>query len=94
MLKDETDKPIKIQGPPAQGLAKLIGHEVKIDLMPALGVSNYTPNSWLKGFDAVSIETSIYPGGKGDFIPLMRVVSIKHSGDCREANGDTCQMER
>ncbi len=80
---------MKIEGASKKGLAKLIGHEVKVDLMPVLGLGNWMPECRLKGFDAVSIE--IDSNYKSEFIPLMRVVSIRHSQSCRTDRGDYCE---
>ncbi len=89
MLKNEAEGKIILKGEPKQGLAKLIGHAVQIDLMPALGAHNYMPETYLRGFDAVSLE--IDGGGKWEFIPLMRVVAIRHADYCRTSNDEPCE---
>lgn len=77
-------------------LSKLIGHQVKIDLMPALGVNSYMPECQFKGLDAVFIEIE-GSYGHGEFVPLMRVLSIRHGQTCRTSSGaqrnsgDYCQ---
>ena len=53
------------------GLAQLIGHQVSMQLMPAIGVGNYMTGR-LQDFDAVSLHIA------DDFIPMMRILSIKH----------------
>ena len=89
MLKNEAGEPITLEGQPKQGLAKLIGHQVKVDLMPALGVGDWMPECHLLGFDSVSIEVKNY--SHNEFIPLMRVLSIRHAQDCRTESGDYCE---
>ncbi len=80
-----------VTGPPAQGLAKLIGHQVKVSLMPALGVGDWMPVGRLIGFDAVSIEVTHQ--SSTDFIPLMRVLGICHYQGCRTPKGDICEED-
>lgn len=82
---------VEIEGTPPTGLAKLIGHDVKINLAPMLGVHDYMPEIRLLGFDAVSIEVqSNYT--TVDFIPMMRVVGISHATYCRDDQGNTCKV--
>lgn len=73
------------------GLSKLLGHEVMVTLMPALGTSNYMPDTRFLGFDPVSIEVSGYYLARNEFIPMLRVVSIRHADLCRDSKGNSCK---
>lgn len=87
-------EPIVLEGPAKQGLSKLVGHDVQIDLTLALGVSSYMPDSRLMGFDVVTIEIkSSRSGYQSEFIPLIRVLSIHHAQSCRTEGGNYCKGE-
>lgn len=75
------------------GLAKLIGHKVRVNLMPALGVSDYMPDTRLFGFDPVSIEVDGRFSAR-EFIPMLRVISIHHASSCHDSSGNTCPWPR